>query len=490
MFKKILVANRGEIAVRLIRACRDLGIATVAVYEPNDINTMHVRLADECIQIAEGGYNDPHQLLQGAIRSGADAIHAGYAFLAENAPFVRACEDAGLTFIGPSSVVLAALGDKIKTLDRVRAAGFPTIEYSSLSFDDGEDDGLRTEAERLGFPLIVKSSSGGRGRGTRLIRSAAQLDEMVHNARASARPIYGHRRVHLERALLPSRYIEVQLLGDRHGNLIHLGERDSSIQRNNQKLIEESPAPYLTSAQREKIWDMAIAIGRLLHCTHACAVEFLMDGGGNIYFTEVKPRIQMEHPVSELVSHIDIIREQIRIAAGETLAYTQADVQLRGVAMQCRINAEDPSNGFLPSPGTLDRLQIPGGPHVRVDTYAYLGCEVSARYDVILAKLAVWGTNRDECIQRLRRALEDFIVGGIKTNLSLVQRAVAAPVFLSGNYNTEFSRTTLKRAKATNDELRNLAAAAAVAYLLRNQAHVTTLPDRLLSGWHRDSRSL
>lgn len=491
MFKKLLIANRGEIAVRIIRSCRDMGIQSVVLYDVADLGSLHVRLADEAAPLrSELGYMDQAAVLQAAKDHGVDAIHPGYGFLAEEPTFIEACAEAGITFVGPPAAVVAALKDKIAAQERVRAAGFAVPKHSGRAFGEGEEEAVQAEAERIGYPLIIKSCSGGRGSGTRLVRSPDKLAETLRQAQTAALNVFGSKDVYLEQAILPSRYVEVQLLGDHHGNMIHLGERDGSIQRNNQKIIEESPAPYLTQEQRERLWQMAIEIARLFNCPNACSVEFLVDYDGQCYFTEVKARIQMEHPVSELVSLVDIVREQIRIAAGEPLPFKQADIQLRGWAMQCRINAEDPWNDFLPSPGRLKFFRLPGGPHVRVDTYAYSGCDVPARYDPVVAKLAVWGETRSECILRMRRALEDFAIGGIQTNLPLHQRIISAADFLRGDYNTEFSRRPLLQAYSSDTDRRNLAVAAAIAYANRNLSARSAIPERLLSGWHRDSRKL
>ncbi len=491
MFKKVLVANRGEIAVRVIRACRDLGIETVALYEMPDIGSLHVRLADSCVQLTSDlGYMDQAAILQIAKDAGVDAIHPGYGFLAEEASFIRACESAGIVFIGPPADVVATLKDKIGAQRQVREAGNATPIHSAHSFGRDQIDALRAEADSLGYPVIVKSCSGGRGRGTRLIRSPEQLEDVIHTSYAAARAVFGNDQLYLERAILPSRYVEVQILADQYGNIIHLGERDASIQRNSQKVIAETPAPYMTPDQRERLWHMAADIARMFGCSNACTIEFLMDANGDFFFTEIKARVQMEHPGTEMVSLVDIVREQIRIAASEPLSVRQDDVQLRGCAMQCRINAEDPWNHFMPSPGELRQFRLPGGPHVRVDTYVYNGCDVPVRYDPVFAKLTVWGENRDECLQRMRRALEDFIIEGIQTNLPLIQRIMDMTEFLSGEYNTESSRRSLMKSPAPAHDLRNLAVAAAVAYVSRNQSIGFSMPDRLLSGWHRDSRRL
>ena len=491
MFKKILIANRGEIAVRVIRTCRDMGITSVALYDASDQGSLHVRLADECVRLSSNlGYVDQESILRYARETGADAIHAGYGFLSEQPAFIRACADAGVTFIGPTAEVVEQVKNKVATLERVAAAGFPTPRHSPRSYGEGELDELRADAERIGYPLVVKSCSGGRGSGTRLIRTPAQLDEAVRQSHASSVAVFRDARLFLEQAILPSRYVEVQILGDARGNLITLGERDSSIQRNNQKIVSESPAPYLSQARREELWQTALQIARLFGCQGASSVEFVVDTDGHAYFTEIKPRIQVEHPVTELISGVDIVREQIRAAAGEPLSIRQGDVHLRGSAMQCRVNAQDPWNHFLPSPGTIELFRTPSGPHVRVDTYAYSGCEIPLRYDPIFAKIVVWGQDRGECVNRMGRALEECFVTGIQTNLAVLRSVFDDQDFLQGIYTTEFSRRPLIGKNAAPGELRDLAAIAAIAHALRSSGGRPSLPERVLSGWHQASRRL
>jgi acetyl/propionyl-CoA carboxylase alpha subunit len=491
MFKKILIANRGEIAVRIERACREMGIQSVALYHPSDIGSLHVRLADQAVRLtSELGYLDQAAIIQHALETGAEAIHPGYGFLAELPEFARACAAAGLAFIGPPPEVIAAVRDKIAMLKRVRAAGFQTAQHSLATFGAGQLDGLRAAADALGYPLVIKSCRGGRGRGTRVVRAPEQLEEAVRQAQAGAEAVFGDAQVYLERAILPSRYVEVQLLGDAHGNLIHLGERDSSIQRNNQKIVTEAPAPYLTAEQREQLWRDAIEIARLFGCYSACTVEFVIDGDDQRYFTEIKARIQIEHAITEIITRVDIVREQICIAAGQPLSIAQADVLLSGSAMECRINAEDPWNRFLPSPGRISSFRLPGGPFVRVDTYAYSGCEIPLAYDPIFAKLVTWGTNRSTCVSRMRRALEECLITGIQTNIPLLQGVLNDPDFTRGIYTTEFSRRPLIANDTPERELHDLAAAAAVAYLRRTAGIQASLPERLQSGWHQHSRHL
>lgn len=490
MFKKILIANRGEIAVRIIRTCRDLGIASVALYDQTDAGSLHVRLADECVPLTSSlGYVDQDEVIAIARKTGAEAIHPGYGFLAEQPAFMRACAAAGLVFVGPSAELVELVKDKIATLKRVAAAGFATPQHSLAAFDGSDLAAISAEADRIGYPLIIKSCSGGRGRGTRVVRTPAQLADALRQAMAGGQVVFRDQRVYLEAAILPSRYVEVQLLGDRQGHLIHLGERDSSIQRNNQKIITESPAPYLSPEQREQVWSQALQIAQLFGCYSACTVEFVVDGDGQIFFTEIKPRIQVEHSVTEMVASVDIVRAQLRTAWGDPLTIGQADVLLRGCAMQCRIRAEDPWNGFLPSPGTIGLLRQPGGPNVRVDTYAYSGCAIPLSYEPMFAKLVVWGRDRADCLNRMRRAIEETFITGIQTNLPLVQSIFDDPLFEQGAYTTEFRRA--QPAKPTEpDELRDLAAIAAVVQALRASAAHPTTPERLAAGWHRSSRRL
>ena len=489
MFKKIMIANRGEIAVRVARTCRDMGIASVALYDPTDSTSLHVRLADECIQLTPTpGSLYYEEVIESARATGAEAIHPGYGFLAEEPDFIRACDAAGIVFIGPPADVVELLRDKITTLNKASAAGFATPPHSKRPFGGGEIEALRAEAEQIGYPLVIKSCRGGRGHGTRVVRSPAQLENALNQAQAGSAAVFRDAQVYLERAILPSRYVEVQLLGDKHGNLIHLGERDSSIQRNNQKIVTESPAPYLSAEQRAEVWTLALQIARLFGCYSACTVEFVVDEQGTFLFTEIKPRIQVEHPVTEMVAGVDIVRSQIRTAWGDPLTIGQDDVLLRGNAMQCRIRAEDPTNHFLPSPGQIGLFRQPGGPNVRVDTYAYSGCNISLRFDPMFAKLISWGRDRPDCLNRIRRALEETFITGIQTNLSLLQQVVNDEHFEQGEYTTEFSRRPLSSTHTPEIELRDLAAIAAVAYALRSGAARPTQPEQLRSGWHRSSR--
>lgn len=491
MFQKLLIANRGEIAVRIIRTCRDMGIRTVALYDDSDLGSLHVRLADECVRLASGEvYRDSDALVQIARDCGAEAIHPGYGFLSENAEFAGACEAAGVAFVGPNSTALAAVRDKVATMEKVRAAGFSVPRHSPQSYGAADEAELTTAAASLGYPLVLKSCSGGRSHGTRLVREPANLATLAQHAHSAALTAFGNDQLYIEEALLPGRYIEVQVLGDKHGALIHLGERDGSIQHNHRKIIEESPAPGLSDAQRDSLLRQAVEIARLLGCQNACTIEFVLDAQGNFVFTEVKARIQVEHPVTEMRAGIDLVREQIRLAAGEALGMAQEDVKLSGWAIQARINAEDPWNHYLPSPGRLRRFRFPGGLGVRVDTYAYGGCDIPVRYDPLLAKVIAWDEDRDACLRRLRRAVADFAISGVTTNLPYIQRILDDADFRAGTYDSEFTRRQLLTTEPQGNNLRDLAIAAALAYLQRGAPGDGALPERATSGWHRESRKL
>ncbi|GAB4209938.1 MAG: acetyl-CoA carboxylase biotin carboxylase subunit [Roseiflexaceae bacterium] len=489
MFNKLLIANRGAVAVRIIQTCRELGLPSVAVYDPSDQGALHMRLADECVPIAPGGYANAEEILRAAQLSGAQAVHPGYGFLAERAGFAHACADAGLVFVGPPAGVLATLTDKILALDRAAAAGFSVPHHSPIPFGPGNLDQLAGEAQRLGYPLILKSCQGGRGRGTRVVRSPERLLDAAQRAMAESLAVFGTGQIYLEHALMPARYVEVTVLGDGHGHLIHLNEHDGSLLRGNQKAIEESPAPYLDAGTRAMVCRRAVEIARLFGCRNACAVEFVLDLHGNSYFTEIKARLQVEHALCEALTGVDLVREQIRIAAGEPLGLTQAEVRAQGWALLCRINAEDPLNHALPSPGRLRRFRLPDGPGVRADTHLYADSDVPVSYDPLLATLVVQGPNRAACLARARRALGDFLVDGVMTNIAVLQQLLDQPEVQSGDYTTTLARRPLPTARASEADLRDLAVAAALAYELRTRALRPSTPARTNTGWHRSSRN-
>jgi acetyl/propionyl-CoA carboxylase alpha subunit len=492
----MLIANRGEIAVRVIRACRELGIQSLALYQAADRGSLHVRLADECVLLdAPGGFLDQQAILRIAQERGADAIHPGYGFLAEREEFIRACSTNGIAFVGPPAQVVGAVDHKVEALKKAQALGYSTPAFSNATYDLLDIKALRAEAERLGYPVVVKSSRGGRGRGERLVFSPERLLKAVRRAQRESLVIYGDTKVYLEKAILPAHQIGVQVVGDQNGNLIHLGEREGSLTYGNQKIIEESPAPSLTQTQRQHVWQTALELARLFEYQNVGTVEFLVDEGGKIYFAEIKPRIQIEHPLAEMVTQVDLVREQIRLAAGKALALRQEDVHLNGWALQCRIRAEDPWKRFLPSPGEMRQVRLPGGPGVRVDTYLYSGCEISPEYDPLIAKLIVWGHDRQAAIRRLERALQEFQLVGVATNLPLIQRilavgGIADPAYLKGEYSTEFLSARFGEDGDSQSYFRDLAVMAALAYVRRNQMFQSLLPERLLRGWHREGRRL
>jgi acetyl/propionyl-CoA carboxylase alpha subunit len=493
MFKKILIANRGEIATRIIRTCREMGIWSVALYTPTDRDSLHVRLADEAHLLhSPNRYGDADEVLAIAKAAGAEAIHPGYGFLAEEADFAERCAAEGVVFIGPPPAVIRAVRNKMEAMETVKRAGHRVPVYAELPDAFADEAALQRAAAQVGYPLVVKSARGGRGRGARVVMHPDKLAEAVRSARREAQLIYGDDHLYLERAIAPSHYLSVQVLVDVHGNLVHLGEREGSLLRHNQKLIEESPSPALNDAQRRELWAAAVDIARLFNFQNTGAVEFLVDSAGHFFFTEIKARIQIEHGVSEMVSGMDIVREQIRIAAGEPLSRTQEQIRLEGWAMHCRINAEDPWNDYLPSPGRLTRFRLPQGPDVRVDTYGYAGCAIPERFDPLLANLIVKGDDRAMCLSRMRRALMEFRIVGVQTNAPLHKQLIQHPAFVAGAYDTNFMARFRFDVSANTDEetCRDLVAIVAVAYLMRRRLDRPVTPPRFLSGWHRSARRL
>ena len=440
MFKKILVANRGEIALRIIRACRELGVKSVAVYSEADADSLPARLADESVCIgpapAAKSYLNIPNIISAAEVSGADAIHPGYGFLAENAKFAEICRSCDLVFIGPTAEVMAMMGDKSAAKSAMDRAGLPTIPGSDGPITT-EKEALAT-AERFGYPVIVKASAGGGGRGMRGAADAKELGSALSMAKAEALAAFGDDTVYLEKFIAHPRHIEVQLLGDAYGNVVHLGERDCSIQRRHQKLIEEAPSPAVDAAQRAHIGALAAKAAADVGYTNAGTMEFLLDDQGHFYFMEMNTRIQVEHCVTEMVTGIDLVKEQIRIAAGERLDVAQEDIRVSGHAIEFRINAEDPHNNFMPAGGPVTLYNPPGGPGVRVDSHLYTGYTVPSYYDSLLAKLIVWGRDRDEALSRARRALDEFIIVGPKTTIDFHLHVVNDPDFKRGQVSTSF----------------------------------------------------
>lgn len=451
LFKKILIANRGEIAVRIIRACKELGIKTVAVYSDVDKDSLHTRLADESVCIGPANsaqsYNNIPSILTAAEITDSEAIHPGYGFLSENPHFAEACITSGITFIGPSAESIRLGGDKAKARQIMKRRGVPVVPGS-----DGpvisEDIALKT-AKKIGFPVILKASSGGGGRGMRVAKDESELEKMYFIAQREALAAFGNGELYIEKYISEMKHIEVQILADAKGDIIHLGERDCSIQRRHQKLIEESPSPIATEKFRKKIGEYAVKAARALKYRNAGTIEFIVEPEGNIYFMEINTRLQVEHPVTEFVSGVDIVKEQIRIAAGFPIELKQVKIKLSGHSIECRINAEDPER-FIPSPGRITFLSLPGGPGIRVDTAAYNGYVIPSHYDSLIAKLIVYGKDRDEAIARMKRALDEFIIEGIKTTIPFHKKVLNDPDFLKGNFTTGF----LEKMNGTKQPLR------------------------------------
>jgi acetyl-CoA carboxylase biotin carboxylase subunit len=487
MFRKVLVANRGEIAVRIIRACRELGIRTVAVFSEVDRNALHVRYADEAYCIgpapARESYLRIDRIIDVARRTGADAIHPGYGFLAERPDFAEACEEAGVVFIGPPPRAIGAMGDKATARKMAKALGVPIIPGT----DGGlSDEDLIRAAEIIGFPILIKASAGGGGKGMRIVRSPEEMPNALAAARREAMAAFGDDDVYLEKLVESARHVEVQILADQHGNVIHLGERECSIQRRHQKLIEESPSPIVDEEMRQRMGEVAVRIAQAIGYVNAGTVEFLVDKERNFYFIEMNTRLQVEHPVTEMVTGVDIVKEQIRIARGRKLRYRQEDIRQTGWAIECRITAEDPFNGFMPSTGRIVTLAEPTGPGIRVDSGVYEGCEITPYYDSLIAKVIAWGETRGEAILRMRRALEEFRIIGIQTTIPFHQAILNSTRFLAGHFDTKFVEERFSMDDETPPELEEVAAiiATLVAHR-RGQAatHVARRAAREIPGW-------
>jgi acetyl-CoA carboxylase biotin carboxylase subunit len=465
MFKKILVANRGEIAVRILRACRELGIESVAVYSEADRNALHVRYADEAYLLGPApsreSYLRADKIIDIARKCGADAIHPGYGFLAERETFAEACIEAGITFIGPKPSAIAAMGDKMTARNTVVAAGVPVVPGTegTASMSDSE---LLDIAPKIGFPLLIKASAGGGGKGMREVTSLEEMPALLESARREAESAFGDGNVYLEKLLEGARHIEIQILADQHGNVIHLGERDCSLQRRHQKLIEESPSPFMDEELRDKMGSVAVKAARSVDYINAGTIEFLVDKDRNFYFLEMNTRLQVEHPVTEVATGIDIVAEQIRIARGRQLTYKQEDIVLLGHTIECRINAEDPYNNFLPSTGRITHSLVPTGPGVRVDTGIYPGFEITSFYDPMIAKLIVWGETRGQAILRMRRALEEYRIVGVRTNIPFHQTMMNSHRFMGGQYDTRFVEERFSMPEPEDERVTHLPDIAAV----------------------------
>ena len=445
MFKRILIANRGEIAVRVFRACREMDIQPVVVYSQADADALHVQLAEEawCIGPARSAdsYLNMDAILTVATATGCDAVHPGYGFLSENADFADACAAAGVTFIGPPGDVIRAMGNKAAARKLMQRAGVPVVPGSDGAVETAEE--ARALADAIGYPVLIKASAGGGGRGMRRVYDPEQLNSLFEEARSEALSCFGSGELYLEKLIVDPRHIEFQILADSQGNVIQLGDRDCSLQRRNQKLLEESPSKALTPELREKMGAAAVAAAKAAGYVNAGTIEFVLDREGHFYFIEMNTRIQVEHPVTELVTGLDLVREQIRIAAGLPLSVKQEEVPLRGHAIECRINAEDPAQGFRPCPGKIDFLHLPGGCGVRVDTWLYNGYQLPPYYDSLMAKIIVHAPTRLEAIRRMRRALEELIVEGPATNTDLLHQILHHPDFIRGNCTTGFLEANL-----------------------------------------------
>lgn len=440
MFNKILIANRGEIALRIIRACKEMGIATLAVFSDADADSLHVKYADEAVNIgpplSRKSYLNIEAIMDAATHNGVDAVHPGYGFLSENPEFARVCEENNIIFIGPSADNIALAGNKSVARKHFRKLGVPIIPGSDgVVTTSGE---ATTIAESIGYPVIIKAAGGGGGRGMRIARDSGELVQAFSSASGEARAAFGNPELYIEKYIEKPRHIEVQILADKHGNCIHLCERECSIQKRYQKLIEEAPSPFVDDSLRKEMGAVAIRMAHSINYTNAATIEFLVDRKKQFYFMEVNARVQVEHPVTEMITGIDIVQQQIQIAAGEPLNVRQEDVGINGWSIECRINAEDPENDFMPCPGEISLLKLPSGPGIRLDTHIHCGYMVTPFYDSLIGKLVVWAENRENAIRRMGRALAEFEVEGIKVTIPFHRRVMADPDYISGNIDTHF----------------------------------------------------
>ena len=440
MIKKVLIANRGEIAVRIIRACREMGIETVAVYSEADKEALHAKLADEAVCIGPASSSESYlsmdRIISATIITGADAIHPGFGFLSENSKFAELCEQCNITFIGPDSKVIAKLGNKQEARNTMVSAGVPVIPGSTEAIYDSRTGAQA--AQEIGYPVIVKAALGGGGKGMRVANTPEEFEHSFQTAQKETQMAFGDNTMYIEHFVQRPRHIEFQILADKYGNVVHLGERDCSIQRNHQKMIEESPSAALSEELRKKMGESAVKAAKAAGYQNAGTIEFLLEKNGNFYFMEMNTRIQVEHPVTEWVTGIDLIKEQIRIASGRKLPFTQEDIKLNGHAIECRINAENPAQGFRPSPGTITDMYLPGGKGIRVDSAIYSGYTIPPYYDSMVAKLIVWAKNRREAVQKMQSALGEVIIEGIDTNVDYQYEILNRPDYLSGDIDIEF----------------------------------------------------
>ena len=491
MFKKDLVANRREIAERIIRACRELGMETVAVFSEADRNALHVRYADEAYLLGPApsreSYLRADKIFEVARKSGADAIHPGYGFLAEREDFAEKCAEAGIKFIGPKASSIAAMGDKAEARATVIKAGVPVVPGTE-DVGNMTNEQLLAKAPLIGFPLLIKATAGGGGKGMREVKSLEEMPALLQSARREAESSFGDGNVYLEKLVEGARHIEFQILADSHGNVVHLGERECSIQRRHQKLLEEAPSPFLSEELRQKMGSVAVKAAQAVDYVNAGTIEFLVDKDENYYFLEMNTRLQVEHPVTEMATGIDIVAEQIRIARGRQLSYTQEQIRFNGHAIECRVNAEDPFNGFLPSTGRITHSLLPTGPGVRVDTGVYPGFEITPFYDPMIAKLIVWGETRAQAILRMRRALEEYRIVGVRTNIPFHQTLMDSHRFMGGQFDTRFVEERFTMNDSAERDATSAEIAAILATLVAHQesersAHIVRRGERDTSNW-------
>ena len=467
MFRKVLIANRGEIAVRVARTLREMGIRSVAVFSEVDRAALHVRVCDEAYAIGKApaaeSYLDPARIIDAAKRSGADAIHPGYGFLSENPRLPEACTAAGITFIGPEASAMRSMGSKTGARAKMVAAGVPIVPGAAPA----DVDEAKIAAREIGYPIMIKASAGGGGKGMRLVADEGELVAGWERASSEALKAFGDATVYLEKAIVNPRHVEIQILGDRHGNVVHLFERDCSIQRRHQKVVEETPCPVATPELVARMGEVAVKGAKAVGYFSAGTFEFLLAADGSFYFLEMNTRLQVEHPITEWITGTDLVREMLNVADGGRLPFVQDQIERRGASIECRVYAEDPANAFLPSPGTIHELRVPGGPFVRDDGGVYPGAEVSSFYDPMISKLSVWGPTRDIAVARMRRALSEYVVTGIRTNLAFHQKLLAHPEFMAGRYDTGFIERyrddLLGYTEVRDEDVEAIAVAAAVA---------------------------
>ncbi|MCD2346368.1 acetyl-CoA carboxylase biotin carboxylase subunit [Clostridium guangxiense] len=440
MINKVLIANRGEIAVRIIRACRELGIETVAVYSEADKESMHVYLADQAVCIgpakSKDSYLNMENIISATVLTGAQAIHPGFGFLSENGKFARMCSECNIVFIGPDAETIENAGNKAKAREMMINAGVPVIPGVNGTVDTEEQ--VVAEAKKIGYPVMLKASAGGGGKGIRIVKEESEIIKAFRTAKAEAKAAFGDDTMYMEKFIEEPRHIEFQILGDLHGNVVYLGERDCSMQRRNQKVLEEAPSPIMTEELRCEMGEVAVKAAKAVNYKNAGTIEFLLDKHNNYYFMEMNTRIQVEHGITELVTGIDLVKEQIKIASEEELSFKQEDIKIQGHAIECRINAENPKKGFMPSPGKIKYFNVPGGPGVRLDTAVYQGYDIPPNYDSMIGKLMVYGKDRYEAINKMERALGEFIIDGVDTNIDFQYDLINNPKFVSGKYDTSF----------------------------------------------------